>query len=153
MIPSLVLLDRLPLTSGGTVDRAQLPGLDRHDASDDRDARAMTTIEEIAAGVFADVLELDAVESNTNFFEAGGHSIMAARVVSRVSDALGVEIPLRSIFDAPTVADFAADLASHLGKSTTAPVVPLPLSAADATVGAPLSFAQQRIWFVESLTP
>ena len=102
MIPSLfVLLDALPLTPNGKVDRRALPAPEI-ESSDMFAPR--TPIEDLLAEIWAGVLDIDRVSLSDNFFDLGGHSLLGTIMISRVRDALGVELPLLSLFESPTVA-------------------------------------------------
>ncbi len=151
MVPSaFVALEALPLTRNGKVDRAALPAPDFAAAGG---AAARTPTEEVLAGLFAEVLGLERAGPDDDFFEAGGHSLRATRLVTRVRDALGVELPLPAVFEAPKVAALArrVDAALREGAGTRAPpVLPVPR---DPAVPLPLSFAQQRLWFLHRLDP
>ena len=151
MVPSaLVTMDAWPLTPNGKIDRKALPAPDGSRS----DARVpfvapRTPIEEVLAGIWCDVLGLATVGIHDNFFELGGHSLRATQVASRVRAATGLELPLRRIFQMPTIAALAGSL--HAA-GTGAPALP-PLVAADRSAGTPLSFAQERLWFVHQLNP
>jgi amino acid adenylation domain-containing protein len=110
MVPSaFVLLDTLPLTVSGKVDRQALPAPGR-DAFAANEARVepRTDVERILARIWRDVLRIDGFGIHDNFFDLGGHSLLATQVISRVRDALQLEAPLRKLFEAPTIAAFAA---------------------------------------------
>ncbi len=110
-----------------------------------------TPVEEVLAGIWAEVLGLERVGAADHFFDLGGHSLLATRVMSRLRSAFGVEMPLRDLFEAPTLADLAArvEAARRTGAEPTAPpLVPVPREGS-----LPLSFAQQRLWFIDQLEP
>ncbi len=151
MVPSaFVTLDALPLTPNGKVDRARLPAPGHGPTS--AGPVAGTATEEALVAIWADVLGLEEVGVDDDFFELGGHSLLAVRVVSRVHDGLGVDVPLRAMFDGPTVADLAGavDDARSRGRSTAPPLVALP---PDERAQPPLSFAQEPMWFLDQLVP
>src|SRR6185369_3064508 len=110
-----------------------------------------TPVEEVLAGIWAELLGLDRVGAADSFFELGGHSLLATRVMSRLRAVFGVELPLRAVFEAPVLADLATriDLALRSGPARPVPpLVPFPREGA-----LPLSFAQQRLWFIDQLAP
>ncbi|HWS54702.1 MAG TPA: amino acid adenylation domain-containing protein, partial [Pyrinomonadaceae bacterium] len=149
---SLVLLERLPLTPNGKVDRRALPPPDADaDAADGPRVAPRTPLEELLADIWGRVLSVKEVGVHDNFFQLGGHSLLATQVVSRVRDAFRVELPLRAIFEAPTI----AELAEAIGRATLAGQSPdaLPLAPFPRDRRLPLSYAQQRLWFIEQLEP
>ncbi|HEX2095690.1 MAG TPA: amino acid adenylation domain-containing protein, partial [Longimicrobiaceae bacterium] len=151
MVPAaLSVLDAFPLTPAGKIDRRALPAPDGARSGAEYVA-PRTPVEEILAGIWAEVLGAERVGVHDNFFELGGHSLLATRVQSRVRTALGVEMPLRALFEAPTVAGLAALLESvRRGEQETAlpPLVRVPRDG-----DLPLSFAQERLWVIDRLDP
>ncbi len=151
MVPgALVLLETFPLTPSGKVDRRALPAPET--AGDGTHASPRTATEEALAGIWAAVLRVERVGVEDDFFALGGHSLLATQVVSRIREALGAEVPLRALFESPTVAGLAArvDGLLHAGSGVELP----PLRPAPRDGGPlPLSFAQQRLWFIHQLDP
>jgi amino acid adenylation domain-containing protein/FkbM family methyltransferase/non-ribosomal peptide synthase protein (TIGR01720 family) len=139
MVPSaFVRLDALPLTPSGKLNRAALPAPDRKGESH---RAPRTPREEILCGIFAETLALSRIGIDDNFFNLGGHSLLATRVASRICAALGVEMPIRMLFEAPTVAELAPRLD---GATALRP----PLLPRQRPARPPLSYAAQRLWFL-----
>ncbi|HEU4880944.1 MAG TPA: FkbM family methyltransferase, partial [Longimicrobium sp.] len=150
MVPAAyVYLDALPLTPNGKVDRKALPAPEQPSA-DEAYVAPRTPVEEVLAGIWAEVLRLDRVGVETNFFEAGGHSLLGTRVVSRIREVFSVELPLRALFEGPTVAELAVRVEEM--RRAGAPVLP-PVVPAERTGALPLSFAQERLWFIDRMEP
>ncbi|HET7233530.1 MAG TPA: amino acid adenylation domain-containing protein, partial [Longimicrobium sp.] len=148
MVPSAyVRLERLPLTANGKLDRKALPAPEPA-ATDARSAAPRTPTEEILAQLWAEVLRVESVGVDDDFFALGGHSLLATRLLARVQNALGVALPLRAVFEGPTVAEQAArvDALRQGGAHVLPPVVPV-----DRDRPLPLSFAQERLWFIDRL--
>ena len=115
MIPDyFVFLDHLPLTPNGKVDRRALPAPDNSRLElEGAYVSPQTPVEQAIAEIWAEVLRLERVGVHDNFFHIGGHSLLATQVISRIRNLFQVEIPLRSLFEAPTVAGLAQDLVQH----------------------------------------
>ncbi|HZG41362.1 MAG TPA: amino acid adenylation domain-containing protein, partial [Longimicrobium sp.] len=150
MVPSaFVALDALPLTPNGKLDRKALPAPELASA-EEKHVAPRTPVEEVLAGIWAEVLRLERVGVEESFFDLGGHSLLATGVVSRVRQVLAVELPLRALFEGPTVAELARRVEElrRAGLPVLPPVVP-----AERTGALPLSLAQERLWFIDRLEP
>lgn len=153
MIPAAILfMEELPLNPSGKIDRKALPEPDQSDMQVfDTFIAPRTPEEELVAGIWCDVLHAEKVGIHANFFDLGGHSLLATQIVSRVKDAFETDIPLRTLFESPTVAGMAAAL-NALKQSDEGVSVP-PLKPVSRQTTLPLSFAQQRLWFLDLLEP
>ena len=152
MVPAaFVVLDALPLNPNGKLDRRALPAPPpgRPDLGTAVEPRSPT--EEVLAGIWAEVLGVEVVGVEDNFFDLGGHSLLATQVVARAQAAFGTEVALRSVFEAPTVAAMAELVEVALRRGTGLSVPALVRRASDEEPE--LSFAQQRLWFLDQLVP
>ncbi|WP_162875762.1 non-ribosomal peptide synthetase, partial [Burkholderia pseudomallei] len=146
MVPSAyVRLDAWPLTPNGKLDRRALPA-----PADDAYARAEYEAprgakEEALAAIWRELLHVERVSRHDNFFELGGHSLLAVQLVSRLRQALSVEVALSTVFDAPVL----SALAERLEAGNTEVLPPIPLAPRDGRIA--LSLAQQRLWFLTQL--
>ncbi|WP_280489194.1 non-ribosomal peptide synthetase [Nocardia carnea] len=141
MVPAAVVeLDAFPLNTSGKLDRKALP----EPVFQAREFRAPSTpIEEIVANVFADVLGMDRVGADDDFFSLGGNSLIATQVAARLGGALDTQVPVRALFEAPTVTALAARVQEQAGSGGRKALVPQP-----RPEQVPLSLAQQRMWFL-----
>ncbi|MFN9736516.1 MAG: amino acid adenylation domain-containing protein, partial [Microcystis sp.] len=143
-IPSaFVILESLPLTPNGKIDRRALPAPEFQ--SEEQYVAPRNPIEEILSSIWVKVLKVAQVGIHDNFFELGGHSLLATQLISRIREAFQVEMPLRELFVAPTIAELAQEIKriSEGEQLTELPILPR-----DKTAELPLSFAQTRLWFL-----
>jgi amino acid adenylation domain-containing protein len=155
MLPSaFVTLEALPLNSNGKVDRRALPAPEavRQEAGS-VSAEPRTPVEAMLAGMWREVLKVERIGVRENFFELGGHSLLATQVVARVRKAFKVELPLRSVFDTPTVAGLAVRVEAALRNGAGAECAPPPRRREAGGGAGPASFAQRRLWFLQQLEP
>jgi acyl carrier protein len=185
MVPGeFVFLDQMPLTINGKIDRKALPLPERiRPASNVGFVAPETDIEKAVAAIWSDVLNIESIGVNDNFFDLGGHSLIGSRIAARIREIIGITLPLRSIFDAPTIKSLAAaivrldfdqanlntNLIHFLGDQTSgsparnqeeANIGSFPDSATDSSVtitagslGVPLSYGQQQLWVHEQFSP
>jgi amino acid adenylation domain-containing protein len=151
MVPAAVLtLERLPTTPAGKVDRRALPD-PRAQRRDGPAVTHATSEQEAVAAAFEALLEVGGVRGEDSFFALGGDSLLATRLVSRLRRELGIGLPLRTVFEHPTVEALAA--AIRAAGPTGEPDGGAPLVPGERTERLPLSFGQQRMWFVDEFTP
>ncbi|GAB1539814.1 hypothetical protein NUACC21_24810 [Scytonema sp. NUACC21] len=153
MIPAaFVLLEALPLTPNGKIDRKALPTLDSTQLLSESDfIAASTPIEQILVGIWKEVLGIENIGIRHNFFTLGGHSLLGTRVFSQLRQVFQIELPLQSLFEQPTIAGLAKEIekATHAGLGLEVP----PIKRIERSQELPLSFAQQRLWFLAQLEP
>src|SRR5215470_13409805 len=153
MVPgALVGLDSLPLTPNGKVDRKALAQSElARSESALASVAPRTAVEEAVAGIWAEILRLPQVGAHEDFFALGGHSLLATQVMSRIRQVCQIELPLRVMFEAPTVAGIAQKIEQEKREGQLAPPPPILPVLRDRNL--PLSFAQQRLWFLDQLQP
>ena len=153
MIPThYTMLDALPRTIHGKVDRRALQALYITDAANNEQGiTARTPIEELISDIWCSVLGQSRANVHDNFFARGGHSLLATQLISRIQATLHIELPLRSLFDTPTIAGLARCVEQALRgnqEMKQPPLLPI-----ERTGAFPLSFVQQRLWFLDQLEP
>jgi acyl carrier protein len=152
MIPAgFVLLNALPLTPNGKLDRCALSKLQHGQELEESGRAPCTPVEEIIAGTWAEVLGLDRVSANANFFDLGGHSLLATQAVSRLRESLRIQLPLRAIFEAPTVEALARRIKQEMSPERELQRQAIPPVPRDQAL--PLSYAQDRLWVLSQLAP
>ena len=145
MVPAAIMvMESLPLTVNGKLDRRALPAPEFVSGVAYRAPRDRR--ERVLAALFGEVLGVTRVGIDDSFFDLGGHSLSATRLIARVRAELGVEVPIRALFDAPTVAGLAEWISAHAGERAGAA-----LTAQQRPAVVPLSFAQSRLWFLDQL--
>ena len=148
MVPAVfVPLETLPLTASGKTDLRALPEPD--ELQGEQYIAPANDIEELLASIWTEVLERDRVGRNADFFALGGHSLLATQAVSRIRDVFGVEMPLRDLFEAPVLSDLADRIVDQRKQQVGQPVQAI--VSADRSNPLPLSFAQERLWFLDQL--
>ncbi|HSE19514.1 MAG TPA: amino acid adenylation domain-containing protein [Pyrinomonadaceae bacterium] len=152
MVPAvIVMLKQLPINRNGKVDYEALPDPDQTQDHVPESLEHRTPYEEIIAGIWEEVLGVKVRSTAETFFDLGGHSLLATRVASRVRDALKVELPLRTLFEKPGLSALAGEiemLKRQVGDEVLPKIVRVP-----RTQAMPLSYGQQRLWFLDQLEP
>ncbi len=151
MIPSVfVTLDKFPLSPNGKIDRRALPSPEIRPDKELTFVAPRTPIEEILANIWSDVLGIQQkIGISDNFLELGGHSLLAIQVISRVRDTLGVDLSLRCLLEAPTVAELAQHMET-VGEQNPKLIFP-PIQPVERTQNLPLSFGQEQLWILHQL--
>ena len=154
LVPAVIgLIDTVPVTPSGKINRAALPDVDapaRPSGAGSSEPPIGATQRDLA-DIWREVLGIDRIDRTANFFDLGGHSLLAAQVVGRVAARLGIRPSLRSLFEHPVLADFAAEVDRVAATDTPRTEVVIPTR--DRHTPPPLSYAQQRLWFVDQLHP
>ena len=149
---AIVILESMPLLSSGKIDRQALRSRAWAAGEETAPLRPRDSIEHSVMEIWSRVLGQSAVDVNQNFFALGGHSLLATQVVSRIREMFRVELPLRALFETPTIAGVAAAIREEQRRTQAhkplPPIVPVP-----RTETLPLSYSQQRMWFVQQLAP
>ena len=153
MVPlSVEELNVLPLTSNGKIDRGALPAPSfAQEVSSEQIVQPRTPIEEFLADLFASLLGVERIGIRDNFFDLGGHSLLATKVVTRVNKAFDVSLSLRDFFERSTVGELAERAEQQMREKTGRKLPPVERVPRDGTL--PLSFAQQRLWFIHQFEP
>lgn len=152
MLPAaIVVLERLPLTSHGKIDRRALPvpSVEALEVNPGV-STAITPVEEVVLGIWRNLLKQSHVHIHDNFFALGGHSLLASRVIAQIRAIFQIELPLRSLFEAPSVAQLASRVEAALRQGFSGQDEPFPAAGTACDV-APLALAQRRLWFMEQL--
>lgn len=150
MVPALyVKMELMPLTENGKVDRRALPDTIHLQSSLEQDEEVPRNLtEELLAGIWEQVLKLGPVGIHVSFFDLGGHSLLATQVVTRIREVFEIEMPLRTLFESPTIAELA-QIVEELRRQQDTAVVSGHIQAGVRAEPIPLSFAQQRLWFMD----
>ena len=152
MVPTtFTVLPALPLTPNGKINREALQELGQAEAPGEVDEPPLDEIETLLSSIWADVLGLKSIGRNQSFFRLGGHSLAATQVIARAREIFRIEIPVRNLFEMPTVSGLAKVIRAIRSGGEAPQRSPLQRVAKGA--GVPLSFAQQRLWFIDQLEP
>jgi amino acid adenylation domain-containing protein len=155
MLPAVYLrLDALPRLPSGKIDRRRLPpptGTEAEAGAAAAGGRPPTLTEELVGQIWGDLLARERIGIEDDFFALGGHSLLATRVISRVRATFGVELPLQALFQAPALGAFAAQVAA--AQRDPGAAAPPPIRRVSRGGELPLSFAQERLWFIDQLLP
>ncbi len=147
--PQFVLMEKFPLTANGKIDRQALPRPAHESAAPAGDfVRPQTETEKALALIWAELLKVDNIGIHDDFFDLGGHSLLAIRTVSRIRDVFGVDITFQTLFENPTIARLSKVITATKNSGTVQRIERRKVSGP-----APLSFAQEQLWFLDHLTP
>lgn len=150
MVPAVIVeLERLPLTENGKVDRKSLPKVEAQRACDY--VRPRTPTEEMLALTWSGILKVEKVGAQDHFFDLGGHSLLGTQLMSRLQETFRIDIPLRRLFEHPTLEELARVIDGGLDSSSSAAIQAIPRRSREEK--RKLSYAQQRLWFLHQLDP
>ncbi|MEG3938620.1 amino acid adenylation domain-containing protein [Microcoleus sp. S36b_A3] len=155
MMPAaFVILESMPLTPNGKVDRRALPAAPStlETETESSFVAPSNSVEEAIASIWCEVMGIERIGIHQNFFELGGHSLMAGQIVFRLGNQLSVDLSLRTLFLAPTIAGLATEVSKQL-RGSDSEETSSPLPSVVRRQEFPLSFAQQRMWFLHQLDP
>lgn len=152
MVPAhFIEIDHLPLTPNGKIDYKALPSPDRTAADHETFVMPRTPAEELLVSIWGGILGLQKISANANFFDLGGHSLLATRVMSRIREIFQVELPIQTLFETEDLAALAEAITrAQAGENATAAPAIVPVTREGDL---PLSYAQQRLWFLDQLEP
>ncbi|BAY10177.1 non-ribosomal peptide synthetase [Calothrix sp. NIES-2098] len=150
MIPTaFVVLEKILLTPNGKIDRRALPAPDPIRQLEETTSLTLTPVQEMLVGIWADILGIRQLGIYNNFFELGGHSLLATRVISQIRKAFQVDLPLRCLFESPTVAELANKIEHHIKSNLKVKLPHIGQTFRPANI--PLSYAQQRLWYLHQI--
>ncbi|MEO1429998.1 MAG: amino acid adenylation domain-containing protein [Cyanobacteria bacterium J06633_8] len=155
MIPSnYMILEEFPLTPNRKVDRKALPNPEKNQFQEQRDFVApRNPVEEILVNIWSEILGIEKISVDDNFFEIGGHSLLATRVISQIREVFEVELPLRKLFENPTIAGIAEAITINKSNINKSELSQPKIEKIERQDKLPISFAQQRQWFLSQLEP
>ncbi|MFP4438854.1 MAG: amino acid adenylation domain-containing protein [Chloroflexaceae bacterium] len=152
MVPAaFTTLAVIPLTPNGKIDRRALPAPDDAPADEQDVTAPRTSVEQLLCGIWTEVLGITAVGIHSNFFDLGGHSLLAAQIIARVQEVFQIELPVRTLFEGPTIAELAHHISQALAGDTSPDMQPIQPIPRDGPL--PVSFSQQRLWFFDQESP
>ena len=153
MVPSaFVVLESLPYNANGKVDRDALPEFDWRRGAGERYVPPRTETERMIAGIWREVLHVERVGALDSFFDLGGHSLLATQIIARLTERLGVDVPIKDVFVKATLAEFASAVDAERATTGPRPALP-PIRAGTGSTVCALSVPQQQVWFIGKLSP
>jgi len=152
MVPTAIIsLPKLPLNANGKVDRSALPKPDEAKATPTDRLAPRTPSEEVVAAIWEEVLKRDCIGVDDNFFEIGGHSLLATQIASRLREHFNLQVPVRAVFEAPSIAELAKRMDTVRREEQG--LIPPPIKSVQRNGDLPLSYAQERLWVLDQMEP